>query len=355
VAETGLPEYQMFGQQSPLATINYGNAGSSLNVEQLAAARAFFLRKVIEDRMARGLYEQPLAPPAPATPATRLGNALAQMTLDARAAQGGVRDAGVLRMPGSYPAGEQYVFDYNQSDPAYAIDKQSTNEISRSYDKVGPGEKLIDTKGTETGVPGRSYTSNKMILLESPQGKATLGYDIENRVVNGTPQPRIVLKPISSAVGTPTQVKQLLDFLYGRYKNAVIDWGNISTELPNDLFYEYNNRFPLRTLGESVGNPLENFNAPKINIDVLLDTPQRGTIPYNEIYETVGVLENNRIFPTTEFKQLIQKYGLQGREREVLDAFARREGIVEPTRLSPMQQFINEMQRQIDLGEYFNK
>jgi hypothetical protein len=106
VAETGLPEYQMFGQQSPLATINYGNAGSSLNVEQLAAARAFFLRKVIEDRMARGLYEQPLAPPTPATPATRLGNALAQMTLDARAAQGGVRDAGVLRFPGGEPTPE---------------------------------------------------------------------------------------------------------------------------------------------------------------------------------------------------------------------------------------------------------
>jgi hypothetical protein len=40
---------------------------------------------------------------APAPPATRLGNALAQMTLDARAAQGGVRDAGVLRMPGGEP------------------------------------------------------------------------------------------------------------------------------------------------------------------------------------------------------------------------------------------------------------
>jgi hypothetical protein len=355
VADTGLPEYQMFGQQSPLAAINYGNAGSSLNVEQLAAARAFFLRKVIEDRMARGLYEQPLAPPSPTTPATRLGNALAQMTLDAQAAQGGVRDAGVLRMPGSYPAGERYVFDYNQSDPAYAIDKQSTNEISRSYDKVGPGEKLIDTKGTETGVPGRSYTSNKMILLESPQGKATLGYDIENRVVNGTPQPRIVLKPISSAIGTPTQVKQLLDFLYGRYKNAVIDWGNISTELPNELFYEYNNRFPIRTVGESVGNPLENFNAPKTNINVLLDTPQRGTIPYTELYDAIGVLDNNRIYPTSEFKQLIQKFGLQGREREVLDAFARREGIVEPSRLTPMQQFINEMQRQMDMGDYFEQ
>jgi len=80
VAETGLPEYQMFGQQSPLASINYGNAGSSLNVEQLAAARAFFLRKVIEDRMARGLYEQPLAPTLPA-PATRLAEAQTQRGL----------------------------------------------------------------------------------------------------------------------------------------------------------------------------------------------------------------------------------------------------------------------------------
>lgn len=295
------------------------------------------------------------SPAAPATPATRLGEALAQRTLDAQAAQGGVRDAGVLRMPGSYPAGERYVFDYNQSDPAYVIDKQSTNAISRSYDKVGPGEKLIDTKGTETGVPGRSYTSNKMIALQSPQGNATLGYDIETRVINGTPQPRIVLQPISAAKGSVAQVKQLLDFLYGRYKNAVIDWGNISTELPNELFYEYNNRFPVRTVGESVGNPLENFNAPKTNINVLLDTPQRGTIPYTELYDAIGVLDNNRIYPTSEFKQLIQKFGFQGREREVLDAFARREGIVEPSRLSSWQKFVNEMQRQIDMGDYFNQ
>ena len=291
----------------------------------------------------------------PPTPATRLGESLAQRTLDARAAQVGVRDAGVLRMPGSYPAGERYVFDYNQSDPAYVIDKQSTNAISRSYDKVGPGEKLIDTKGTETGVPGRSYTSNKMVALQSPQGNATLGYDIETRVINGTPQPRIVLQPISAAKGSIAQVKQLLDFLYGRYKNAVIDWGNISTELPNELFYEYNNRFPVRTVGESVGNPLENFNAPKTNINVLLDTPQRGAIPYTELYDAIGVLDNNRIYPTSEFKQLIQKFGLQGREREVLDAFARREGIVEPSRLSSWQKFVNEMQRQIDMGDYFNQ
>jgi hypothetical protein len=43
---------------------------------------------------------------APAPPATRLGNALAQMTLDARASQGGVRDAGVLRFPGGEPTPE---------------------------------------------------------------------------------------------------------------------------------------------------------------------------------------------------------------------------------------------------------
>jgi hypothetical protein len=43
---------------------------------------------------------------APAPPATRLGNALAQMTLDARAAQGGVRDAGVIRFPGGEPTPE---------------------------------------------------------------------------------------------------------------------------------------------------------------------------------------------------------------------------------------------------------
>lgn len=103
VAETGVPEYQMFGQHSPLATINYGNAGSSLDVQQLAAARAFFLRKVIEDRIARGLYEPPVAPTAPKTPATRLGEALATRTLDARAAQSGVRDAGVIRIPGGEP------------------------------------------------------------------------------------------------------------------------------------------------------------------------------------------------------------------------------------------------------------
>ena len=40
---------------------------------------------------------------APPTPATRLGNAMAQMTLDARAAQGAVRDAGVIRFPGGEP------------------------------------------------------------------------------------------------------------------------------------------------------------------------------------------------------------------------------------------------------------
>ena len=102
----GVPEYQMFGQHSPLASINYGNLGSSLSTEDLAAARAFFLRKVIEDRIARGLYEQPIAPTTPATPATRLGQALAQMTLDARAAQGGVRDAGVIRFPGGEPTPE---------------------------------------------------------------------------------------------------------------------------------------------------------------------------------------------------------------------------------------------------------
>lgn len=42
----------------------------------------------------------------PATPATRLGNAMAQMTLDARAAQGGVRDAGVIRFPAGEPTPE---------------------------------------------------------------------------------------------------------------------------------------------------------------------------------------------------------------------------------------------------------
>ena len=42
----------------------------------------------------------------PRTPATRLGNAMAQMTLDARAAQGGVRDAGVIRFPGGEPTPE---------------------------------------------------------------------------------------------------------------------------------------------------------------------------------------------------------------------------------------------------------
>ena len=42
----------------------------------------------------------------PPSPATRLGNALAQMTLDARAAQGGVRDAGVIRFPGGEPTPE---------------------------------------------------------------------------------------------------------------------------------------------------------------------------------------------------------------------------------------------------------
>ena len=42
----------------------------------------------------------------PATPATRLGESLAQRTLDARAAQGGVRDAGVIRFPGGEPTPE---------------------------------------------------------------------------------------------------------------------------------------------------------------------------------------------------------------------------------------------------------
>ena len=39
----------------------------------------------------------------PPTPATRLGNAMAQMTLDAGAAQCGVRYAGVIRFPGGEP------------------------------------------------------------------------------------------------------------------------------------------------------------------------------------------------------------------------------------------------------------
>lgn len=43
---------------------------------------------------------------APTPPATRLGNAMAQMTLDARAAQGGVRDAGVIRFPSGEPTPE---------------------------------------------------------------------------------------------------------------------------------------------------------------------------------------------------------------------------------------------------------
>lgn len=42
----------------------------------------------------------------PPTPATRLGESLAQRTLDARAAQGGVRDAGVIRFPGDEPTPE---------------------------------------------------------------------------------------------------------------------------------------------------------------------------------------------------------------------------------------------------------
>ncbi|NBQ48623.1 MAG: hypothetical protein EBU33_09250, partial [Sphingobacteriia bacterium] len=269
--------------------------------------------------------------------------------------QGGIQNTPVLQVQGFYSANEPYFFNIEPGNPAYDIDKNNTNKLRGTYDKIGTNEKLIDSRGKETGVLGRSYKSDKTIFIQSPQGNAGLMYDLEERVKNGTPQPRILLKPISSAKGSPTQVRQLLDYLYGRYPNAVIDWGNIYKELPNDLFYEYSNKFPVRTLGKSISNPLENFDAPKINIDVLLDTPQRGQIPYNEIYETVGVLDNNRIYPTTKFKQLIQKFGLQGREREVLDAFARREGIVEPSRLSSWQKFVNEMQRQIDMGDYFDE
>ncbi len=56
-AQVNVPEYQVFGQQSPLASINY-QPQFRPSLDQMAAARAFFLRKVIEDRMARGLYGQ---------------------------------------------------------------------------------------------------------------------------------------------------------------------------------------------------------------------------------------------------------------------------------------------------------
>lgn len=62
--QVNVPEYQVFGQQSPLASINY-QPQFRPSLDQMAAARAFFLRKVIEDRIARGLYEPTVAPTAP--------------------------------------------------------------------------------------------------------------------------------------------------------------------------------------------------------------------------------------------------------------------------------------------------
>jgi hypothetical protein len=56
-AQVNVPEYQVFGQQSPLASMNY-QPQFRPSLDQMAAARAFFLRKVIEDRIARGLYGQ---------------------------------------------------------------------------------------------------------------------------------------------------------------------------------------------------------------------------------------------------------------------------------------------------------
>ena len=78
----------------------------------------------------------------PATPATRLGESLAQRTLDARAAQGGVRDAGVIRFPGGEPTPELPSAQLSQ--PAFR-ERQVPESSRLTVENNG----VLDTNGME--------------------------------------------------------------------------------------------------------------------------------------------------------------------------------------------------------------